>query len=244
MANTPANKENNVPEQKKKNKNGAFRRALPFVTAVLFWCICCGVFDIVFAYQYIILAFFTAAVFAILQLRFSDISEKAKQKVKKKREEKERVFTVDFEDTDSPAGNTAVEDLEKYRILLTQIADDREKISYFRPDVEEQLRDIADKAEKIIAYCKKHPSEQPDSDRFFSYFLPTLKKFTGLYVTLCQQGMEGDNISATMREIEYAVRTMQEGFRKQLDSLFSEEALDVSTDVTVLNTLLKKEGLI
>lgn len=233
MSQKPVKKESALPEEKR--KKGGIRPLLPLLLSAAFWCLSCLIFDVAYAYQYIILAVFTAAVFALATLFFTDISEKAKKKALQKKEEKDRIFTVDFKDADTQS--------DDYRVLLAEIASDRTQIENIRPDIAEQLLDIEDKAEKIIAYCAKDQQDAHGSDRFLGYFLPTLKKFTQMYVTLCQQGIEGDNISGTMREIEYAIRTMQDGFRKQLDSLFSEEALDISTDVTVLNTILKKEGL-
>ena len=37
--------------------------------------------------------------------------------------------------------------------------------------------------------------------------------------------------------------TIVKAFDKQLDALFGEEALDVSTDITVMENLLAREGL-
>ena len=36
---------------------------------------------------------------------------------------------------------------------------------------------------------------------------------------------------------------MADAFEKQLDSLFGDEAMDISADITVFETLLKQEGL-
>ena len=37
--------------------------------------------------------------------------------------------------------------------------------------------------------------------------------------------------------------TAAEAFKKQLDALFADEALDIETDITVMESLLKREGL-
>jgi hypothetical protein len=37
--------------------------------------------------------------------------------------------------------------------------------------------------------------------------------------------------------------TTVEAYRKQLDALFANQALDIETDITVLENMLKKEGL-
>ena len=55
--------------------------------------------------------------------------------------------------------------------------------------------------------------------------------------------MEGENITETMRKIREVLATIEEAFEKQLDSLFSDEALDISTDISVLETMMAREGL-
>ncbi len=57
------------------------------------------------------------------------------------------------------------------------------------------------------------------------------------------QGIEGDNISGTMQSIEEMLDTAIAAYKKLLDSLFANQALDVETDIEVMNTLLKREGL-
>ena len=55
--------------------------------------------------------------------------------------------------------------------------------------------------------------------------------------------MQGENITKAKKEIEDTLETLHAAFVKLLDSLFGETALDVSTDISVLNTLLAQEGL-
>ena len=58
-----------------------------------------------------------------------------------------------------------------------------------------------------------------------------------------EQGIKGDNITSTMVEIERITHTIALAFEKQLDALFQDEALDISTDITVLEGMLGQEGL-
>ena len=57
------------------------------------------------------------------------------------------------------------------------------------------------------------------------------------------QGIEGENISGTMKNIDEMLDTAIEAYHKLLDSLFANQALDIETDIEVMNTLLKREGL-
>ena len=56
-------------------------------------------------------------------------------------------------------------------------------------------------------------------------------------------GVEGENISGTMQRVENMMDTIVKAFEKQLDALFGSEALDISTDITVLENMMAREGL-
>ena len=53
-----------------------------------------------------------------------------------------------------------------------------------------------------------------------------------------QQGVQGDNIRSAMQEVEDVMDSLVRGFENQLDMLFDDEALDISTDITVLEQML------
>ena len=56
-------------------------------------------------------------------------------------------------------------------------------------------------------------------------------------------GVSGENIDASLARVEGMMRTIVSAFEKQLDSLYGTEALDISTDITVLETMMAREGL-
>ncbi len=56
-------------------------------------------------------------------------------------------------------------------------------------------------------------------------------------------GVSGVNIDGTKGKIETMMDTVVAAFDKQLDALFGDEALDISTDITVMENLLAQEGL-
>ena len=57
------------------------------------------------------------------------------------------------------------------------------------------------------------------------------------------QGIEGENIRAAKERIEGMMDKVVEGFEKQLDKLFQDDAMDITTDVEVLERMLDKDGL-
>ena len=96
---------------------------------------------------------------------------------------------------------------------------------------------------KILAYQKSHPNRESQLRPFLSYYLPTTLKILRAYAQLEAQGIEGENISAAKERIEGMMDQVVAGFEKQLDKLFQDDAMDITSDVQVLENMLKKDGL-
>ncbi len=96
---------------------------------------------------------------------------------------------------------------------------------------------------KILAYQKTHPNKEGQLRTFLNYYLPTTLKILRAYAQLDAQGIEGENISAAKKRIEDMMDQVVSGFEKQLDKLFQDDAMDITSDVEVLENMLKKDGL-
>ena len=96
---------------------------------------------------------------------------------------------------------------------------------------------------RILDYQKSNPQKAPQLHSFLSYYLPTTLKILRAYGQLEAQGVAGENITAAMVRIEGMMDKVVEGFEKQLDQLFQGDAMDITTDVEVLERMLAKDGL-
>ena len=96
---------------------------------------------------------------------------------------------------------------------------------------------------KILRYQKEHPNKEGQLRTFLNYYLPTTLKILRAYAQLDAQGIEGQNISAAKKRIEDMMDQVVSGFEKQLDKLFQDDAMDITSDVEVLENMLKKDGL-
>ena len=76
-----------------------------------------------------------------------------------------------------------------------------------------------------------------------NYYLPTTLKILRAYAQMEAQGIEGENITAATDRIEGMMDKVVDGFEKQLDKLFQDDAMDITTDVEVLERMLDKDGL-
>ena len=96
---------------------------------------------------------------------------------------------------------------------------------------------------KIFDIVAQQPAKLPQIRRFLNYYLPTTLKLLNAYDRMGSAGVEGANIDGTMGRIDAMMDKVVQAFDKQLDALFADEALDISTDITVLEQMLAREGL-
>ena len=106
-----------------------------------------------------------------------------------------------------------------------------------------QIDHLEEVTRKIIDQVIQDPKKLPQIRRFLNYFLPTTLKILNAYDRMDAVGISGENIDATKAKVEAMMGTIVKAFDKQLDSLFGAEAMDISTDITVMENLLAQEGL-
>ena len=106
-----------------------------------------------------------------------------------------------------------------------------------------QIDHLEEVTGKILDQVIQQPKKQPQIRRFLDYYLPTTLKLLNAYDRMDSVGVSGSNIDATKVKVEKMLDTVCRAFDKQLDALFGEEALDISTDITVMENLLAQEGL-
>lgn len=96
---------------------------------------------------------------------------------------------------------------------------------------------------RIFERAEAHPEVVPDLKKLMDYYLPMTVKLLNAYADMDAQPVQGENIQASKKEIEATLDTLNLAFEKLLDDLFRDSAMDVSSDISVLNTLLAQEGL-
>ena len=96
---------------------------------------------------------------------------------------------------------------------------------------------------KIVDAVVAEPAKLPQIRKFLNYYLPTTLKLLNAYDRMDSTGVSGTNIDGTKGKIEDILETVCAAFEKQLDALYGAEALDISTDITVLEQMLAREGI-
>ena len=96
---------------------------------------------------------------------------------------------------------------------------------------------------KILDYQRGNPDSAGELRSFLDYYLPTTLKLLRAYAQMEEQGIEGKNIGEVKASVEAAMDKVVDGFEKQLDKLFRTDALDITSDIQVLEQMLQKDGL-
>ena len=96
---------------------------------------------------------------------------------------------------------------------------------------------------RIFRRAETNPEIVPDLKKLMDYYLPMTVKLLTAYADMDAQPVQGETIQTAKRESEETLDTLNLAFEKLLDDLFRDTALDVSSDITVLQTLLAQEGL-
>lgn len=97
--------------------------------------------------------------------------------------------------------------------------------------------------ERIFEEVRQNPKAASELHKMMDYYLPTTAKLLDTYRELDEQPVSGEHIAGTKGEIEDAIDSLNVAFEKLLDSLFEDKAWDISSDISVLQTMLAQEGL-
>ena len=109
--------------------------------------------------------------------------------------------------------------------------------------ISEKISRMERTVEQIFDRVETHPEVIPDLKKLMDYYLPMTVKLLNAYADMDAQRVQGETIQNSKREIEGTLDTLNLAFEKLLDDLFADTAMDVSSDISVLNTLLAQEGL-
>ena len=97
--------------------------------------------------------------------------------------------------------------------------------------------------DRIFDRVEQNPESVSDIRKLMEYYLPTTIKLLEAYEELDSQPVQGENIISSKQEIEKTLDTLNTAFEKLLDHLFQDTAWDLSSDISVLQTMLAQEGL-
>ena len=93
----------------------------------------------------------------------------------------------------------------------------------------------------IFKEVEEHPEKRSRIHTFFDYYLPTTQKLLDTYAEFDEMGVEGENVSQAKERIKEMMDSIVEGFEYQLDQLYSADAMEVVSDIKVMETMLNRD---
>lgn len=143
--------------------------------------------------------------------------------------------------------NASFEQKEIYRIkkegqdYLKQLADIKAQIKSL--DVTAKISHMEVLAARIFVCASEHPESISRTDKLFKYYFPSVMKLLNVYEDMEKQPIQGENIQKSKREIEESLDTINQALEKLFDEMFQNVAMDISSDIQVLEVMLKQDGL-
>jgi hypothetical protein len=110
-------------------------------------------------------------------------------------------------------------------------------------EVSQKIRRIEAVTSSIFDQVKQNPEKLDQIHTFMNYYLPTTLKLLSAYAQLEKQTVAGENIRTSKERIEKMLSQLVFAFEQQLDQMFEADALDISSDIKVLERMMAKDGL-
>ena len=203
----------------------------PFYAVAVLWLACGLLVPLYEPLYYALVAVVSVAVFGIASaLCRSGATGQTEQKTEPQKQ------------ADPSTGNPELDKLLKDgRLAIAEMKRLDDNIA--DPGISADIVRLEQVSQKIFDEVKRDPKKLPQIRKFMDYYLPTTLKLLNAYDRMSGTGVSGENIDTTLAKVEGMMRTIVSAFEKQLDSLYGAEALDISTDITVLENMMAREGL-
>jgi 5-bromo-4-chloroindolyl phosphate hydrolysis protein len=206
-------------------KKVVHKSALPIYFAAAVWILYALLLPLYSVWHFAIALAVSAVVYFVSGKLCKDIVEYVK--------EEEKVETTGNQELDKMIadGKLAIQEMKR----LDDAIEDK--------DISDDIVHLEQVTEKIFAQVKQDPTKMSQIRRFMNYYLPTTLKLLNAYDRASAQGVQGENITGTMHKVSEMMDQVVRAFDHQLDALFGAEAMDISSDITVLENMMAREGL-
>ena len=95
---------------------------------------------------------------------------------------------------------------------------------------------------RLFVCIKEYPENLSQADRLLDYYLPSVLKLIRVYEDMEKQPIQSVHIIKTRMEIAESLDTVNQALEAMYDDIFQDVAMDISSDIKVLETMLAKDG--
>ena len=205
----------------------ARKSVAPYYGAAAVWVLCALALPLYTVWMFLVTALLSAGVFLLLRATCKDAeaARPAPEEEKPKEPENPELAKMLAD------GEKALAEMRRLDGSITD-----EKLSA-------AIQKLEELSGRMFDAVREDPGKLPRLRRFMDYYLPTTLKLLNAYDRMGAAGGVGENTAGTMERVEQIMDTIVTAFARQLDQLYGGEALDIASDITVLETMLAREGL-
>ena len=141
--------------------------------------------------------------------------------------------------------HTGVDDVDAMLTEMQQQLDTLHALNEALPDPQPSaaMARMEKAGRSIVETVEATPAKAKQVRRFANYYLPDAVNVLQQYAKLAKQGVRGENAASIRAEVEHNAASIATAFENQLDALYAAESMDLSADLTVLQNMLKGQGL-
>lgn len=140
-------------------------------------------------------------------------------------------------------GNTSADEvIKKGQEALRELREDNADI--LDPELTRQMNTLEEKCTQIFKTVAEEPQKAPQIRKFMSYYLPTTLKMLASYRRMQSRGISAEELAKHRVTLRRGLDMVNTACQKQLDNLYKENILDITTDIDVLEQMLKRDGFI
>lgn len=129
---------------------------------------------------------------------------------------------------------------EGYSGMLRSIRRSNDRIA--DPELSRKMDRLEEIAGKILKLVEEDPAKKNQAATFLNYYLPTTEKLLDSYADFEEAGVSGENLTQAKEKIRRTMDSIMAGFERQLDALYHADAMDVDSDIRVMETMLRRDG--
>ena len=145
-----------------------------------------------------------------------------------------------YEELEEKENNALVEDyLSKAKKDVTTLT---EMLPKLREPMKAKITEFLQIVGKIFELLKENPNTAKDIDKVINFYLPTTVKLMDNYIQLSEKPT--DSVKSSLKSMEQTMDLVNDGFMKMLDNIYQEKIMDLSSDMSVLKSMLRQEGLL
>ena len=128
---------------------------------------------------------------------------------------------------------------EGYSGILRNIRQANDRIA--DPVLSAKIDRLEEVTARIFRAVEADPRKRSSIDTFLNYYLPTTQKLLDSYAEFEATGVEGANLGQAKDRIQKTMDSIVAGFEHQLDELYKMDAMNVDSDIRVMESMLRRD---